>query len=214
MPTTLLLVRHAHTHANALDATPRMAGWTDFPLSESGEEQLAQLARLQFPDAAPTLYASTLERARRTAEVIAHGKTILAVRALREICCGDVDGWPVARVEQQHRELWERNLSQDDDDFRWPGGESYRELRQRVLRAIRGIASRHPEERVVVVTHTGVIAQLAGYATGVRPAAWERWRPGNGSVTTIEWTGGGGGSDAARLIDFDCRVHLAHPHGG
>lgn len=210
MPTTLLLVRHAHTDANALDQSPRMAGWTDFPLSESGEEQLASLARVQFDDAAETMYCSTLDRARRTAEVIAHGKKIVPVRALREICCGDVDGWTLADVQRAHVELWRRNLEQNDDDFRWPGGESYRELRQRVLRAIRGIASRHPDERVVVVTHTGVIAQLIGYATGVRPAVWEKWRPGNGSVTTVEWDGDG----AARLIDFDCRVHLARPHGG
>ncbi|HUP47463.1 MAG TPA: phosphoglycerate mutase family protein [Thermoanaerobaculia bacterium] len=71
------------------------------------------------------------------------------------------------------------------------------------LRALRGIAMRHPGERVLAVTHAGVITQIIGHIHGESPARWEEWRPGNGSVTIIEWEEPG-----PRLVSFDDRSHL------
>lgn len=202
MITTLLLLRHAHTEANEHGSTPRMAGWCDIPVSEQGEVQLAALRRISLGDLAPLVYSSASPRAIRTAAAAARGRRVVPLRSLREIDCGEVDGWLIADVARRHPELWRRNLAQDDPGFAWPGGESYGEFRRRVLRALRGIAARHRGERVLAVTHAGAIAQVVGHFEGVSPARWECYRPVNCSVTTVEWDDDG----TIRVVDFDRRI--------
>src|SRR5436190_19495355 len=46
-------------------------------------------------------------------------------------------------------------------------GESTEEHRARMLRAIRRIAERHPDQRIVVVTHGGSLRRLQAAANGV-----------------------------------------------
>lgn len=202
MTTTLLLLRHAHTEANEHGSTPRMAGWCDIPLSEQGGAQLDALRRVSFGDLAPLVYSSTSPRALRTAAAAARGRPVVPLRSLREICCGEVDGWLIAEVAERLPDLWRRNLAQDDPGFSWPGGESYEAFRRRILRALRGIAARHRGARVLVITHAGAIAQVAGYVKGTSPARWEADRPANCSVTTVEVDDDGG----IRIAEFDRRI--------
>jgi broad specificity phosphatase PhoE len=201
MSTTLLLLRHAHTEANEHGSMPRMAGWCDIPVSERGEVQLAALRLVSFGELAPLVYSSSSPRALRTAAAAARGRRVVPLRSLREISCGEVDGWLIEEVARRHPDLWRRNLAQDDPGFGWPGGESYRHFRTRVLRALRGIAGRHRGERVLVVTHAGAIAQVIGHVRGTSPARWECDRPANCSVTTIEC----GDDGALRVIAADAR---------
>ncbi len=124
--------------------------------------------------------------------------------ARREIGCGELDGWIVEDVRQHFPTLWAANTRQEDAGFRWPGSESYRALRRRVLRALRGIAGAHPGRRVLVVTHAGAITQVLGALAGTSPAPWEAFRAGNASITELRWHAGGGA-----LVRFDGRGHLA-----
>lgn len=200
MTTTLFLLRHAHTEANELGATPRMAGWAEIPLSARGESQLDYLRTAGFDGVDPIVYTSRSSRALRTALAAAQGRTVVTTRALREISCGDVEGWHVNDVVARFPDLWERNLAQEDPHFRWPGGESYLDFRRRVLHAIRGIATRHAGKRVLVVTHAGFIAQALGHVHGLSPACWEKFRPRNSTVTTIECNGDG---DPRNVVAFE-----------
>jgi broad specificity phosphatase PhoE len=205
-PSTLVLVRHGHVAANDATETARLCGWFDPPLSTLGCRQVARL-RERFGTEPPVaaLYASPLTRSRTTAEAIA---TTLAlpihwVPDLREISCGTVDGYPLVDVQRWFPELWTRNLAQADEGFAWPGGETYRDFRARVLRAVSSIAARHPDERVVVVTHTGPISQLLGALDGISAARWGYGRVGNASLTTIQWS-----DHSGRVLQFDDRRHL------
>lgn len=184
-----------------------MSGWTDFPLSPLGCRQAQALARRlaqELPVSA--LYTSPLQRAHDTARAL----TDLGLPDpkplddLREQGCGEVDGWPVSEVRQRFPGSWEANFRQDDPDFRWPGGESHRELRERCLAAVRRLAAAHPGERIAIVTHAGVICTVVGWLHGTSPAEWEKFRPGNGSLTEIDWTG-----DRGTVLRFDDRAHLA-----
>jgi len=204
-PATLILVRHGHIAGNSLSEA-RMSGWTDFPLSDLGWRQTAALRRrmAQEPPAAAR-YASPLRRARDTAEALA-GLPLGPLHLLddlREAHCGEVDGWPISEARRCYPDLWDANLLQADESFRWPGGESYRELRERCLRAIEEIAAAHPGERAVVVTHAGVISQVLNALHGIGPERWNNFRPGNCSLTEVEWGRGGG-----TLVRFDDRSHL------
>jgi broad specificity phosphatase PhoE len=202
--TRLILIRHGHTAGNSSGGL-RMSGWTDTSLSDRGRLQVACLVRRTSSEPASVVYASPLLRAQETARPVAAaaGAELRLEPDLREIHCGEVDGWLVAEVQRLHSGLWEANLRQDDDGFRWPGGESYRELRERSLGAVRRIAAAHPGERVLVVTHAGVISQIVGCLRGIGPACWERYRPENCSLTELDWEG-----ETGRVVSYDDRGHL------
>lgn len=192
-----------------------MSGWTDVPLSERGRREARALGR-RFDQGFgfQAAYSSPLERARETARISmgAH-RALRVVDDVREIHCGEVDGMPVELVKARYAALWAENLRQDNDDFRWPGGESYRELRARVLTAVGAIAAAHPGQRVLVFTHAGVISQVLGFLHGTRPARWEAFRPSNGSLTEVDWE-----NDHGALFGFDDHAHVAwleqEPLGG
>jgi len=184
-----------------------MSGWDDLPLSELGRTQALAVAR-EIARRAPgaVIHASPLERTRTTARLIAEasGGRVRFSAGLREIFCGEVEGMRLADVQARYPELWEANLREEEDGFRWPGGESYAELRERCLAAVRAIAAEHPGERVVVVTHAGVIAQVLGWLRGTPAGRWSCALPGNCSITAVAWKG-----ERGSVLRFDDRDHLA-----
>lgn len=195
LATSLLLVRHGRT----LDST-RLAGWYDPPLSADGVQQAHQLASQMREYAVAALYTSTLARARQTARPLALSLGLYPRNEpdLREISCGELDGVPLAEVQQRFPELWQRNLAQSDEDFQWPGGETYRGFRRRVLRTIRRLAGTHRGQTIILVTHAGFISQIIGWLHNTSAARWELWRPHNGSVSEVCWHPHGGA-----LVRFD-----------
>lgn len=201
-PATLLLVRHAHAAAPDADQCPRLSGWYDLPLSPAGLRQLGPLQqKLRGAPAIAALYSSPLRRAHMTAAAAggALGLPVRLMGSLREISCGRLEGMPIEEVRARYAALWDRHAAQRDPDFRWPDGESYRELRRRAWRAVFRIAAAHPAQRVVVVTHAGVITQLMGALAGVSAARWESFRVGNASLTELQL--GNGGARIARVDD-------------
>ena len=210
--TTLVLLRHGHVTDNDPGEHARLCGWTDPPLSPLGLGQAHALrAQIGREPAAVAVYASPLRRARDTAQTVADALALplRLRRSLREIGCGVVDGWPLWRVQQCYPELWAANLAQVDAAFRWPGGESYRSFRARALRAVGRILAAHPGERVIVVTHTGVITQVLGALAGTSAARWDAFRVGNASITELRWQHG-----RSSLLRFDDRRHLDTPAWG
>lgn len=200
--TTFILVRHGESTGNVPGQGALMGGWTDLPLTEQGANQARALAAWLAREPPPSVvYSSPSKRALQTAAVLAQnvtGATVMLEPDVREIGCGTVDGWPIDSVEESFPCEWATNLRQVDPDFRWPGGESYREFRARVLATFQRIARCYPAQRVLVVTHAGVISQLIGWIRGESPARWEAFRPRNASVTEVRWQG-----ERTELVRFD-----------
>jgi broad specificity phosphatase PhoE len=183
-----------------------MCGWLDVPLTPHGQQQAECLPRaLAGSGQIVALYTSSLQRAVNTALAITRclGTTPRALKSLREISCGDLEGLPVADVQRRYRRIWQANLAQDDDAFCWPGGESYRLFRVRVLKTLERLRHPHAGGTVVVVTHSGVISQVIGSLSGEPPACWESFRPATASVTEVRWTG-----DRGVVVRFNDRQHL------
>ena len=168
-----------------------MSGWTDLPLSPIGIAQVQCLRdRLLGESPFDAIYTSPLRRSHDTAAALtdACADPIRVLDDLRELNCGAVDGLAIEQVRRDFPAEWEENLRQDNPDFRWPGGESYRELRLRSVRALDGIARQRPGRRVLVVTHCGVITQIAGVIHGCSPACWQCFCVENTSVTEVLWS--------------------------
>jgi broad specificity phosphatase PhoE len=147
--TTLLLVRHGETDWNA---DGRLQGQTDRPLSDFGRRQARKLADELADEELEAIYASDLARARETAEIAGErlGLPVVLDPDLREKDWGTWEG--LTTVERDRVEFV---------------GESTEEHRERILRALRRIAERHPTGRVLVVTHGGSIRRVQTAALGM-----------------------------------------------
>jgi broad specificity phosphatase PhoE len=147
--TTLLLVRHGETDWNA---EGRLQGHTDRPLNELGRRQAKELAEKLAGEGADAIYASDLTRAKETAEIVGArlGLTVVIDADLREKNWGSWEG--LTGDERVHVEF---------------EGESTKEHRDRVVRAVRRIAERHPGQRVIVVTHGGSLRRVQAFVNGV-----------------------------------------------
>jgi len=170
----LLLVRHGESQPARLDEPfPLVDGHSDPPLDPRGHaEAEAVAARLEGEQVA-AIYVTPLQRTAQTAAPLARrlGLDPRVEPDLREVHLGEWEGGLFrARVQQRHplaRQLF--------DEGRWdviPGAESTATFEARVRAALGRIASAHPGQRVVVVTHGGVIGTAVALATDGRTFAF------------------------------------------
>ena len=189
--TRFLLIRHAHVDTGAPPG--RLCGWFDPPLSPRGQAQVEALPdRPGIHDRPEALYTSTLTRARDVAAALGRiwRLPVQPLDKVREIGCGRFDGMRIDDIKRDYPDIWARNRAQLEDDFTWPGGESYREFRTRVVTTLSDLAGCHTGQRVAVVTHAGVIAQVLGTLEGRAAAVWERDRPAPLTLTEVAWNDG------------------------
>lgn len=187
--TRIVLIRHG-----LVDAASRLCGSFDVPMSPSGFAQLEALVQRKATGPRPhALYASTLTRATQVASRLgpAWGLDSHPAEWAREIHCGQLEGRPLEELRVRFPGLWARNQAQDDDDFAWPGGESYRAFRTRVLAGLATVGANHAGERVAIVTHAGVISQVLGTIRGRTASAWAVDRPDPLTATEVAWEDGG-----------------------
>jgi 2,3-bisphosphoglycerate-dependent phosphoglycerate mutase len=147
--TTLILVRHAQS---ALDpALPER----DWPLSEKGQRQAAELAPVLAELGVDSLASSPYLRAIETLRPYAEraGLNIVVDEDLRERALG---GWmpDVAEVEAAVR------MMHADLDFQLEGGESGRACIARFDAALSRIIDANPGRTIAVGSHGGVLGHL------------------------------------------------------
>lgn len=156
---SLLCIRHAQSTMNAAGL---WQGQANPPLSEEGRRQAHALAERLAGEALSVLVTSDLRRACETAE-IAGRRLGIATRlepALRELDVGQWSGLARDEIARRWPEEYAR-FRAGDLDVRAGGAETRRELRARVMAAVRSLRRRFFGDRIAVVTHLGVIRTLA-----------------------------------------------------
>lgn len=184
--TTLALVRHGQTDWNLQG---RYQGQIDEPLNAAGLEQAAALADHLDGSCFDAIYASGLQRARCTAEIVA-GRLRLAVHIdprLREVNLGEWEGLTVPEIKTRYAEVWEARQA-DPEHVRPPGGETVVEVGRRMCQAADDIARDWPGGRVLVVSHGVALASLLARARNLPFAEALRLIPQNAQLTEIEWS--------------------------
>ena len=162
----LLLIRHGETDWNR---ELRFQGQVDVPLNATGHEQARRLgARLASEEPLHRLYSSDLIRTLQTAGPASErlGLPSVGDRALREQAFGIIDGMSVPDIQQQHPDIWAR-WQAFDPDYSPPGGESQRQFQARVMDALARLTVAHAGQRLLVVTHGGVLDILYRAANGL-----------------------------------------------
>ncbi|XP_042493071.1 phosphoglycerate mutase-like protein 4 [Macadamia integrifolia] len=157
----IIVVRHGET---AWNADGRIQGHLDAELNDVGRQQAAAVAdRLSKESKISAVYSSDLKRALETAQTIARHCGPLEViedRELRERHLGDLQGLVLREAAKVKPKAYQAFISARTDQELPGGGESLDQLHQRCTSALQRIGRKHKGERVVVVTHGGVIRTL------------------------------------------------------
>jgi broad specificity phosphatase PhoE len=171
--TTILLARHGESDWNR---ERRWQGHADRPLTALGRAQAAALADRLAPVPLHAIYASDLARARDTAAAVAArtGLRVIVRRDLREVDVGSWSGLTREELEAAEPEGLRRWL---EGGRGWERGESYEEMAERVIAAVRAIAEAHPGGEVLVVSHGGGVRAIHAHALGVPFHAYLRSAP-------------------------------------
>jgi broad specificity phosphatase PhoE len=175
------LVRHGEHSLQGRLAAGRMTG---IGLSPKGRAEAAAVAARLAGETVDALYASPLDRARETAEILA-GRLDLPVVARDDVIEVDFGEWTGLTFDQVR------------SDKRWlpwqscrsiatvPGGESWRGVQERVVNALFDLHRAHPEGTVAVVSHGDVIRAALLFALGMPLDSYNRIEVATASISTI-----------------------------
>lgn len=163
--TTLYLVRHAEAEGNH-DA--RFQGHTDGGISENGEKQLERLAWRFKNVPLYNVYSSPLRRAAQTAKAVNTyaDLPIIFDRDLIEINGGAFEGVPFDELPKHFPEAFEQ-WSRRPHEFQAPGGESMRQVYERMQKVMHRLIHANMERTIAVVSHGCAIRNYICYITGV-----------------------------------------------
>ncbi|HUR81357.1 MAG TPA: histidine phosphatase family protein [Thermoanaerobaculia bacterium] len=163
-PTRIFLVRHGATQLTAED---RFSGAVGVDLSEEGRWQAARLGERLQRQGIDAAYCSPLSRTVETAQIIGGrcGVTATPMNGLEEISHGRWEGLTRREVEERYHDEY---VAWEEDPFAFApeGGESGVAVLARALPAMRTIVTRHPGQRVLVVSHKATIRLILSSLIG------------------------------------------------
>jgi len=185
--TRVLLLRHAET-----SAPERFHGAeSDVGLGPRGFHQAEMVARTLSALRPDALYCSAMRRARETAEVIGRACGLVPgiEPDLHERKMGPLSGMSREDGLDAYSEAKRRWMA-GEIGYTHEGGESYAQIRDRVVPVFRRLADSSAGRTVVVVAHGVVIRVLLGtLLEGRGPADFERYRIDNAAVNDLRFDG-------------------------
>lgn len=197
----LVLVRHAESTSNA---EFRWQGQTDVSLSEKGRGQAKKVCERLADHDFDRVFCSDLSRTRQTLEPLGVRNVRFDSR-LREIRLGAWEGLLHSEVHERFPDELRAMLI--DPNVRLGGdGESQREFDARIDVALGEILkTSQPDERVLVVTHGGVIRSIVTRLLGVSGRG-TLVGARNTSLTRLVYE-----AQMLRLAAYNCIEHVGAP---
>ena len=186
--TRVILIRHTNTGFHGV----YFLGRTDVPITEEGTRHAKQIGQLLKDMRIDKIYSSKLRRSIMTAEEIAkpHGLDVEHMEELNEMAFGVMDGKTGEEIEKEHPGLIEER-KKDKQNFRPPGGgESYADVRERIIPVFMKLFEKHKGETVIAVIHSLLMKVIFREVTGKYP------------------------EESSQYIGFGCRMYFEKPGGG
>ncbi|MFH0847416.1 MAG: histidine phosphatase family protein [Chloroflexota bacterium] len=204
MTTTILLIRHGETESNAQDIQGYFMGWANEGLNANGFAQAESLALKLAKVQLSAIYCSSSRRAMSTAELIGkyHGLKPVPTPELREINYGEWEGRKRSEIRDKYPEIY-RRLRSDPIDVAIPGGESFKQVAERVISIFNSIAAEGDGKTVALVSHGNPIKILIVHALSMPYNMWGIFDIGNASISTLQVTDG-----IPRIVMLNDRTHL------
>ncbi|KAI0362795.1 bifunctional 6-phosphofructo-2-kinase/fructose-2,6-bisphosphate 2-phosphatase [Trametes cingulata] len=154
-PRSIFFSRHGESQFNV---EGKIGG--DSPLSERGMRYARALPALitdNIGDAPLTVWTSTLQRTIQTAQYLPYPK--LTWKSLDELDAGVCDGMTYEEIEQAYPEDF-ANRDEDKFNYRYRGGESYRDV---VVRLEPVIMELERQENILIIGHQAILRCLYAY---------------------------------------------------
>jgi broad specificity phosphatase PhoE len=163
--TIIALLRHGKTVWNE---AKRIQGHENSPLSEDGTKQVHQWGEFLSTVAIDRIVSSDLGRVQETVAIIQQHIENVPVKfdsALREQSWGE---WEGKTYDELHEHQGEKLVQQVAAgwNFRPPKGESRLEVLQRALPVVADIIDHFPGERILLVSHEGIVKSLLYHLAG------------------------------------------------
>jgi alpha-ribazole phosphatase/probable phosphoglycerate mutase len=190
--TRLLLIRHAEPDE---DARGRCYGRLDVGLSPTGLASAKRLAESLRDVELEAVYVSPRLRAVQTATALDTPYDV--DDRLRELDFGELEGRSYDEIERERPEFFRRWM-ETPTLVRFPGGESYAELRGRVAAAVGDVVAANTDRTVVLVSHGGVIRAALAVALGLADERAFALDVGYSRVSVVDWFDG---TPVVRLVN-------------
>ena len=163
--TRMIFVRHGYSVANEQE---RFAGHSDFPLAAIGLEQAKYVADyIVKNEKIDKIYSSGLLRTTQTVQPTADalGLPVIADHGLREIYAGAWEGMKFVDIFNQYNDdfsIWLNDLA----NVRCTGGESAKELFERVSDAIVRLGEENDGKTLLLATHATPMRVVDAFSDG------------------------------------------------
>jgi broad specificity phosphatase PhoE len=168
--TVIYLLRHGATEANVA-RPPRLQGCRhNAPLARLGVRQAEATRDLLAIRPIDRCYCSPMIRAMQTAAIVAapHGLKPQPLDALTECDVGRWEGLDWQAVRELDPEGFQR-FHTNPAEFGYPGGESFRDVYERVTPALDELLELHAAESILVVAHHVVNRTYLAGLLGLTP---------------------------------------------
>ena len=183
--TEIILIRHGETEWNSQQ---RMQGHSNSDLSSVGQAQIQALGQWMKNVPFDHIYSSDSLRAKQTAEAITQfsGHELKIDIRLREKNLGVFEGLTSEEARKRHPEVF-RLFKTAGSKYVIDEGESTQQLQDRALEIVDEIRIKHPEERVLLVTHGGFIRVVMKHSLGLSLETPTRFLIRNTGVFSLVW---------------------------
>ena len=183
--TEIILIRHGETEWNSQQ---RMQGHSNSDLSSVGQAQIQALGQWMKNVPFDLIYSSDSLRAKQTAESITQfsGHELQFDQRLREKNLGVFEGLTSEEARERHPEVF-RLFKTAGSKYVIDEGESTQQLQDRALEIVDEIRIKHPEERVLLVTHGGFIRVVMKHSLGLSLETPTRFLIRNTGVFRLVW---------------------------
>lgn len=155
----LYVTRHGQTEWNI---ERKMQGHLDSPLTQRGMDNARLLGSHLMDVRFSHVYSSPLGRARQTAELIVGDRPLEITLSpdIQEMGFGIWEGHCSDELSQLYPEQYDNFWNHPEKYKPLEGGESFEQFKSRVNGWLNEITLDHPDENILVVTHTCVIKEL------------------------------------------------------
>ncbi len=185
--TYILLIRHGE---NEFVATHKLAGRTPgVHLNDRGAAQADSLVKYLDGQRIDVIYSSPLIRCVETARPLAAARALPVIEepAFLEVDYGD---WQGADLRELSKLPEWRKVQHTPSTFRFPGGETLREVQNRVVAGIEALRVQHPNEVVALFAHGDVIRTSLAHYLGVPLDLFQRIAIQTASVSILAFHDG------------------------
>lgn len=198
----LILIRHGETANNA---SGLVQGRLDLPLNELGERQASAVAAFLAGEPLAHVACSPLQRARRTAELVAapHGLMPELIPDLAEMDVGEMEGLSGPRMRERFPEFLAAWAGPSGPSLPMPGGESLEGVQARAWAVVEDLCDAWPDGTVAAVTHNFVLATVVCKALGLPLADFRRFRHSVAGRTVIDFR-----PDRTLILSLNDTCHL------